>query len=93
MLPRPCLTCGQLTRGRSRCQACTLTTVGKGYGHAWQQRSRAMIAAQPWCSWCKTTRDLTVDHIVPMSAGGTSDPANLRVLCRPCNSSRVSTGS
>ena len=32
-------------------------------------------------------RPLTVDHIVPLVGGGAPyDRANLRVLCRPCNS-------
>lgn len=30
--------------------------------------------------------ELTVDHIVPVSRGGTNDPSNLRTLCRSCNS-------
>ncbi|WP_425298093.1 HNH endonuclease [Nocardia brasiliensis] len=27
-----------------------------------------------------------VDHIIPVSRGGTNDPANLRAACTPCNS-------
>ena len=91
MLARPCLTCGQLTRGSSRCATCRQTTAGRGYGSAWQQRSRALIARMPWCLWCGATRDLTVDHIVPLSQGGSNESDNLRVLCRKCNSRRVST--
>jgi 5-methylcytosine-specific restriction protein A len=30
--------------------------------------------------------DLTVDHIIPLAHGGTPERANLRVLCRGCNS-------
>lgn len=29
--------------------------------------------------------DLTVDHIVPVTRGGTNDPDNLRTMCRSCN--------
>ena len=29
--------------------------------------------------------ELEVDHIVPVSRAGTSDLANLRTLCCPCN--------
>jgi hypothetical protein len=40
------------------------------------------------CQECGDTYDLTIDHkIVPWSEGGSStDPANLQVLCRSCNS-------
>jgi hypothetical protein len=42
------------------------------------------------CQECGTTEDLTIDHkLIPWSEGGSStDPANLQVLCRPCNSSK-----
>ena len=32
--------------------------------------------------------DPTRDHLVPVSHGGTNDPANIRIACRSCNSSR-----
>lgn len=32
--------------------------------------------------------DLTADHIVPLARGGTNNPSNYRVMCRPGNSSR-----
>lgn len=38
------------------------------------------------CLLCGATTDLTVDHYIPRSAGGTHDPQNLRTLCRSCNS-------
>lgn len=38
------------------------------------------------CVECASTFDLTVDHIHPQARGGVDDPANLRTLCRPCNS-------
>ena len=40
------------------------------------------------CRLCGTTADLTLDHIYPWSLGGPDTPDNLRVLCRPCNSSK-----
>lgn len=33
------------------------------------------------CVKCGTTSDLTVDHIIPLSKGGTDDFANLTTLC------------
>ncbi len=32
--------------------------------------------------------DRTVDHVIPLSRGGTNWPANLRPACRSCNSSK-----
>ena len=31
---------------------------------------------------------LEIDHIHPVSRGGTNDPSNLRVLCRDCNAGK-----
>lgn len=39
------------------------------------------------CAICrkKLTRDYHIDHITPISRGGSSYPANLQLLCPPCN--------
>lgn len=37
------------------------------------------------CAACGSADDLTIDHIYPVSLGGSDDPANLQTLCRPCN--------
>lgn len=38
------------------------------------------------CAACGERRPLSVDHIVPLSLGGTSDISNLQPLCEECNS-------
>jgi 5-methylcytosine-specific restriction endonuclease McrA len=38
------------------------------------------------CRRCGRMDDLTIDHIIPISAGGSDDLRNLQILCRPCNS-------
>lgn len=40
------------------------------------------------CVDCGATDDLALDHIYPWSLGGPDTVENLRVLCRPCNSSK-----
>jgi hypothetical protein len=38
------------------------------------------------CHHCASRENLTLDHIVPWSMGGTDDESNLQTLCQPCNS-------
>lgn len=40
------------------------------------------------CQHCGTWRNLTVDHIIPESKGGTLDFDNLQTLCQSCNSKK-----
>lgn len=37
------------------------------------------------CRFCSSTKDLEIDHIVPVIAGGKSVEENLQVLCSKCN--------
>lgn len=40
------------------------------------------------CAECNSADDLTIDHITPLSRGGGDELANLRFLCRSCNSAK-----
>jgi hypothetical protein len=44
------------------------------------------------CQMCGVTAKdgatLEIDHILPVSKGGTNDPDNLQVLCRDCNAGK-----
>lgn len=40
------------------------------------------------CAECGAFENLTIDHIVPVSKGGSDDLDNLRFLCRGCNSKK-----
>jgi 5-methylcytosine-specific restriction endonuclease McrA len=40
------------------------------------------------CACCGQKKKLTVDHIVPLTRGGSNWPRNLQGLCLPCNSAK-----
>lgn len=40
------------------------------------------------CKHCGATDNLTIDHITPVSKGGSDNPENLQTLCRSCNSKK-----
>ena len=42
------------------------------------------------CIYCKSTENLTIDHILPICRGGTHDFSNLQILCKSCNSKKGS---
>ena len=69
MLPRPCVDCGVVVRA-ARCINCNRvrerkrpSRLDRGYDAEWRKLSKAARDAQPWCSICKSTKDLTADHI------------------------------
>lgn len=60
------------------------------YGRAWQKIRRQHLAEHPLCEQCRQDGVLTpaeqVHHILPLSQGGSNDPANLMSLCVSCHS-------
>lgn len=90
-LPKPCLSCGDLTTNASKCDACGSTTA-RGYGASWQRLSAQVIAEEGCCRDCghrgSRGNPLTCDHIVPKASGGTDDRSNLCCRCRRHNSAK-----
>ena len=42
-------------------------------------------AANAKCKRCDSQENLSVNHILPCSDGGTHDAENLQILCRKCH--------
>ena len=38
-----------------------------------------------YCGYRRIARSLDIDHMIPVVDGGSNDPSNLQVICRPCN--------
>jgi HNH endonuclease len=48
-------------------------------------RAAVMVRDGARCRRCGSTRQLEIDHIIPVSRGGSSEEHNLQTLCRRCN--------
>lgn len=53
--------------------------------------SRALIYLRDKnkCQYCGSTKNLTIDHIIPKSKGGTNDWTNLCLACSNCNTKKA----
>jgi hypothetical protein len=51
-------------------------------------RRVAIFERDECCQGCGTDEDLSIDHRIPRSRGGSDEGDNLWVLCRSCNSSK-----
>ncbi len=63
-------------------------TWGQGRGgRPWRRkRERVLLRDGYICQVCgRVTRQLEMDHIVPMSQGGSEDEDNLRAICVACH--------
>lgn len=69
----------------------------KGYAHKRRQAIKAPLSGDdlerlfdlyPFCLACGAEKDLEIDHVLPLSRGGTNEFENLQVLCGRCNRSK-----
>jgi hypothetical protein len=57
--------------------------IGSYNTEDWQ---RILLEHSNSCAICKSDSNITIDHVIPLSKGGTNFPDNLQPLCRSCNS-------
>jgi len=48
-------------------------------------RAAVLVRDRGRCRNCGSARHLEIDHIIPVSRGGSSEEDNLQTLCRLCN--------
>lgn len=63
-------------------------TIEKRYIFDYEERKAALKRSGGICACCGkklTTKTMTMDHIIPISRGGTNKPENLIALCESCN--------
>lgn len=98
MTARPCITCGEPTPTGSHCpehqphRTHTRSASARGYDAAWQRLSKRARRAQPFCTDCGATTDLTADHSPEAwqrhAAGLPLRLTDVSTVCRSCNGKR-----
>ena len=55
------------------------------------KKVREEIYYRDWnaCLKCFSEVNITIDHIIPLSKGGTNHKENLQTLCKPCNEEKA----
>lgn len=94
----PCLWCGEKTGSRqSYCSELCETrfmnwleaepaSIRGSRPPFWNLIRRSALKRDGYrCQHCGSTTGLSVHHIIPLSSGGDSTAANLRVLCHDCH--------
>lgn len=72
---------------------CLTREPGRPFPHSEKKRRYRAVVRRDGekCAHCQTTAELTLDHIVPKSHGGSNRIENLQLLCGPCNSEKGDT--
>lgn len=87
-----CPVCHPHARRRRNNPPGRASAAERGYGNAWRVLSRQVTEGKTHCGECgrEFTKDnpATADHIIPRAQGGADELANLRCVCRSCNSRR-----
>jgi 5-methylcytosine-specific restriction endonuclease McrA len=69
----------------------TLHSQRKANSTHWKKiRAKVLAAGGYECVYCGANEKLSVDHVIPISKGGTDEMENLVVACIKCNSKKNS---
>jgi 5-methylcytosine-specific restriction endonuclease McrA len=60
--------------------------AGNGGSHTLAERLEKFARLGNVCVYCRQSKKLTVDHIIPLARGGTDNIENIVPACRSCNS-------
>lgn len=53
-------------------------------------KKNVMVRDRYVCVYCKSNKELTIDHVIPVSRGGKNSFENCVTACRPCNNKKGS---
>jgi len=74
-------------------EGCVRAATPRIRGHRWMAIRRFILSRDPICKECLkkdiVTSAVEVDHIVPLSRGGSNEEENLQGLCKPCHSMKT----
>lgn len=86
-----CATCAQHRR-KAATTACTQNKRAERVGAPGRLTAQQVVWIYEYydhkCKDCGATEKLTLDHVKPLSYGGSNWPANLQVVCQWCNHHR-----
>jgi 5-methylcytosine-specific restriction endonuclease McrA len=93
-LPSPCATPGcanSATTGRAYCTDHAFPK-SKRTGARERKVAARMKAEHPYCTYCgappTSENPLTIDHVIPLSRGGSNQRENKVVACARCNKAK-----
>lgn len=73
------------------------SAAARGYDHTWRRLRRMILTTSPLCVECEKHGRIVlatdVDHIIPLSQGGTNHINNLQPLCHSCHSRKTAVES